>query len=182
MPRGGRPDFLRSFRSKTHQAHVRGGRRSRRSHCAAMSCAWTLLFPVSLSSGRRCCTSVLVTTALLLSCQGSTSRPHRLDALLGREDGLLYFSETGIIRSPTASWVLRSVSSLESAYARLQMLLTPTKFKAVTQAHVWAKREFGLRFAYPKHNSACNTPARTNYETGQFPVHGYYNRCCTARH
>lgn len=42
----------------------------------------------------------------------------------------MYYCTVSITRSPTAAWLLRSVSFLEEAYSRLQLLLTPSKFKA----------------------------------------------------
>ncbi|CAE7309934.1 unnamed protein product, partial [Symbiodinium sp. CCMP2592] len=55
--------------------------------------------------------------------------PALLTALMGREDGHVYYSTEPILKSPTADWVIRCVESMEQAYARLQLLLTPSFFK-----------------------------------------------------
>ncbi|CAE7231574.1 unnamed protein product, partial [Symbiodinium microadriaticum] len=59
-----------------------------------------------------------------------TGWPQRLQAFSGREDGHLYFSQGELHQCPTAAWLLSSVSNLESAYARLQLLFTPSTFQA----------------------------------------------------
>ncbi|CAE7253124.1 unnamed protein product [Symbiodinium microadriaticum] len=57
------------------------------------------------------------------------SWPPEISVLLGKEDGHMYYSDVSILASPTASWLLRTVENLEQAYSRLQLLVTPTRFK-----------------------------------------------------
>ena len=41
----------------------------------------------------------------------------------------MYYAEPSLLASPTAAWVLGAVDTMESAYARLQLLFTPSKFQ-----------------------------------------------------
>ena len=50
-------------------------------------------------------------------------------ALLGREDGHMHYAESSLLTSSTAAWLLGAVDTMESAYAQLQFLFTPSKFQ-----------------------------------------------------
>lgn len=50
----------------------------------------------------------------------------RLHFLLGKEDGHVYYAANPLQSSPTAVWILNAADTMQEAYSRLPLLVTPT--------------------------------------------------------
>ena len=55
-------------------------------------------------------------------------RPHTLHLLAGRETGVTYYAEKGLEESQSAKAMLAACAGMEAFYARLPLLLTPSRF------------------------------------------------------